>query len=71
MFPETAGKTLEEVEWMFENEADGLRYVGIPAWKTHNTRNRILDIEQHGDDHIGRDEKLKDSDVAEKQVETT
>lgn len=33
MFPETAGKTLEEVELMFE-DPKGIRGIGTPAWKT-------------------------------------
>lgn len=69
MFPETAGKTLEEVEWIFENETEGLKYIGIPAWKTTNTRARILDIERRSDGHLGDEEKS--TDVAEKQVERT
>ncbi len=39
-FPETAGKTLEDVEAMFMK--------GLPAWKTHVEYGRILAIE-HGD----------------------
>ena len=34
MFPETAGKTLEEVEELFTDPA-GPKGVGTPAWKTH------------------------------------
>jgi hypothetical protein len=33
-FPETAGKTLEEVQLIFE-DPNGLPYIGTPAWKTH------------------------------------
>ncbi|BDD58942.1 hypothetical protein MAP00_004178 [Monascus purpureus] len=33
MFPETAGKTLEETEQMFE-DPNGIKYLGTPAWKT-------------------------------------
>ena len=33
LFPETAGKTLEEVELMFE-DPKGIPYIGTPAWKT-------------------------------------
>ncbi len=33
IFPETAGKTLEETEAMFE-DPNGFRYLGTPAWKT-------------------------------------
>jgi hypothetical protein len=34
LFPETAGKTLEEVQLIFE-DPNGLPYIGTPAWKTH------------------------------------
>lgn len=41
LFPETAGKTLEEVENIFE-DPNGIKYIGTPAWKTkvktHHTR---------------------------------
>ena len=33
LFPETAGKTLEETEAMFE-DPNGIKYLGTPAWKT-------------------------------------
>ena len=33
LFPETAGKTLEETEAMFEDPT-GIPYIGTPAWKT-------------------------------------
>ncbi|EMC98459.1 hypothetical protein BAUCODRAFT_574523 [Baudoinia panamericana UAMH 10762] len=37
MFPETAGKPLEEVNEMFETPPPGgLKYIGTPAWKTKN-----------------------------------
>ncbi|KAI9823637.1 MAG: hypothetical protein M1832_002418 [Thelocarpon impressellum] len=39
VFPETAGKTLEEVEDMFLN--------GVPAWKTRVSTRRVLEME-HG-----------------------
>lgn len=35
MFPETAGKTLEQVEDIFTDYDRGIKYIGIPAWKTH------------------------------------
>ena len=37
MFPETAGKPLEEVTQIFE-DPNGIKYVGTPAWKTHVNR---------------------------------
>ncbi|KAH8896173.1 major facilitator superfamily transporter glucose [Thozetella sp. PMI_491] len=33
LFPETAGKTLEETTAMFE-DPNGIKYIGTPAWKT-------------------------------------
>lgn len=33
LFPETAGKTLEETESMFE-DPNGIKYIGTPPWKT-------------------------------------
>jgi len=36
MFPETAGKPLEEVETIFDDSTPGsIRLIGTPAWKTH------------------------------------
>jgi MFS family permease len=46
LFPETAGKTLEETEAMFENP-QGIKYIGTPAWKTSVSK-RASQIE-HGD----------------------
>lgn len=34
MFPETAGKSLEEVEAMF-TDPKGIKWIGTPAWRTH------------------------------------
>ena len=47
MFPETAGKTLEEVELIF-TDPHGIPRIGTPAWKTHVDRQRTLDVERHG-----------------------
>jgi len=47
MFPETAGKTLEETELMF-TDPQGIPYVGTPAWKTRVDHKRALDVERHG-----------------------
>lgn len=35
MFPETSGKTLEEIEQIFTDDVNGIKYIGIPAWKTN------------------------------------
>lgn len=42
MFPETAGKTLEEVETMFTNQK-GRKYLGTPPWRTAVVK-RTLDM---------------------------
>ena len=47
MFPETAGKTLEETEEMF-TDPSGPKYIGTPAWKTKILTKRALAME-HGD----------------------
>jgi MFS family permease len=45
MFPETAGKSLEEVESMFtDSKAKGRRYLGTAPWRTHVVK-RALDVE--------------------------
>ena len=41
MFPETAGKTLEEVEAMF-TDPNGPKYIGTPAWKTKVATRDVL-----------------------------
>ncbi|KAM0664229.1 hypothetical protein ACQRIU_006812 [Beauveria bassiana] len=46
-FPETAGKTLEETEAMFE-DPNGIPYIGTPAWKTHPVTGAMRKAE-HGD----------------------
>ena len=47
LFPETANKTLEEVELIF-TDPHGIPGIGTPAWKTHLDRKRTLDVERHG-----------------------
>ncbi|KAJ5783090.1 Major facilitator superfamily domain general substrate transporter [Penicillium paradoxum] len=38
LFPETAGKTLEETQQIFE-DPNGIPFIGTPAWRTsHNTK---------------------------------
>ncbi|GIZ37187.1 hypothetical protein CKM354_000064400 [Cercospora kikuchii] len=46
IFPETAGKQLEEVTAMFEDPR-GIKYLGTPAWKTHSQFHDAQKIE-HG-----------------------
>lgn len=47
LFPETAGKTLEETEAMFE-DPNGIKYIGTPAWKTRVKRKEAIDLEHKG-----------------------
>lgn len=61
MFPETAGKTLEETESIFE-DPNGIPYVGTPAWKTRHDTKRTVAAE-HGDVEVLGD-KLGDKSGA-------
>lgn len=50
MFPETANKPLEEVEAMFDGTRPGaIKNIGMPAWKTHNSRNDAMRVERRED----------------------
>lgn len=46
LFPETAGKTLEETREMFEDPR-GAKYIGTAAWKTR-VGHRVADVERTG-----------------------
>jgi hypothetical protein len=48
LFPETAGKPLEEVNEMFE-DPNGIRYIGTPAWKTKNFTSQTSRMEDNID----------------------
>lgn len=37
LFPETAGKSLEQVSAIFE-DPNGIKYLGTPAWRTHRSK---------------------------------
>lgn len=45
LFPETAGKTLEEAEAMFE-DPQGIKYLGTPAWKTSKKTSYTVQMER-------------------------
>ena len=45
LFPETAGKTLEETEAMF-TDPSGPKYIGTVAWKTHIKTKEIIQLER-------------------------
>ena len=50
MFPETANKPLEEVEAMFDGTKPGaIKNIGMPAWKTHNSRKDAMRVERRED----------------------
>ncbi|KAK8154479.1 general substrate transporter [Phyllosticta citrichinensis] len=57
MFPETAGKPLEEIEAIFTDEVNGIKYIGIPAWKTQQSIARATALETG---EIGAAEKISD-----------
>lgn len=76
LFPETAGKPLEEVTEMFEcydkennnrggrgaNGGGGIKYVGIPAWRTKSEFGRQMrrergEVEVEGEVELGGGEK--------------
>ena len=44
IFPETAGKTLEEVGDLFTNPS-GPKYIATPAWRTHIEHKRATALE--------------------------
>ena len=55
MFPETANKPLEIVDEIFDDTKPGaIKYIGTPAWKTHNDRS-IIRAERN---EISSEEKL-------------
>lgn len=86
LFPETAGKPLEEVTEMFEcyddttnknettnNETKrrggrggrGIKYVGIPAWRTKSEFGRQMRRER-GEVEVEMEEELGDGEKGEK-----
>lgn len=64
MFPETAGKPLEEITEMFE-DPNGIPYIGTPAWKTKNFYSQATRLE-HGE----RLEKKMSEDYSPERLET-
>ncbi|KJZ77205.1 hypothetical protein HIM_03526 [Hirsutella minnesotensis 3608] len=61
VFPETAGKTLEETEAMFE-DPNGIKYIGTPAWKTRVTT-KLVERAEHGDIEAKRGSEPRTSDI--------
>lgn len=63
LFPETSGKTLEDVEAMF-TDPSGVPYIGVPAWKTKNEYKRGVQYER-GDIEVGKKFGLASEEVHE------
>lgn len=61
LFPETAGKPLEEVTDMFEDRK-GIRWIGTPAWRTRNYTRTAEKLEK-GE---GLEKKVEDEDGSER-----
>lgn len=59
LFPETAGKTLEETQLMFE-DPNGIPYIGTPAWKTTKATNHMAQVERGNVGKAMDDEKSVD-----------
>jgi sugar porter (SP) family MFS transporter len=59
MFPETAGKPLEEIEAIFE-DPKGIKYIGTPAWKTRNGYGRTVRAERTGYDEEFGNERMRE-----------
>ncbi|WEW61135.1 high affinity glucose transporter [Emydomyces testavorans] len=66
MFPETAGKTLEEVEDIFTK--GGVKYIGTPAWRTKVEFHKAARLEQTG--IKDEEEKLRDDLATPEAVAT-
>lgn len=64
LFPETAGKPLEEVTAMFE-DPKGIKYLGTPAWRTRPEFQRQQRLE-HGE---GLAEKKMDDECSPERHE--
>ncbi|PLB41409.1 general substrate transporter [Aspergillus candidus] len=69
MFPETAGKTLEDVEAIF-TDPSGIPFIGRPAWKTKNEFRSGAEMEQvgfvDGDEEKGANGAVVQHDEASK-----
>lgn len=67
MFPETAGKTLEETEAMFE-DPNGIAYIGTPAWKTGKKTTTTVQMERGAVEvkPSGEEEVRQETERAEK-----
>ena len=69
MFPETAGKTLEETEAMFE-DPNGHQFFGTPAWKTRVQTMQTVAME-HGDIETAKAQAVTSEPPATSEEKTT
>jgi len=69
-FPETAGKTLEETEAMFE-DPNGIPYMGTAPWKTTKATRRTIEMEQGNIDAKIIESRIESVGGGEKPAETT
>lgn len=68
-FSETAVKTLEETEAMFE-DPNGIKYLGTPAWKTRvNTRTTVA--LEHGDLEAAKAQEARSESISGQQATAT
>ncbi|KAJ0104206.1 hypothetical protein N8I77_005249 [Diaporthe amygdali] len=66
-FPETANKALEEVDDIFDDTKPGaIRYIGTPAWKTHNVRHETVLKERN---ELGDEEKIRSMAVHDDEAQ--
>ena len=67
MFPETAGKTLEDTEAMF-TDPHGPKYIGQLAWTTRTVRKQVLELERG---HIDPEKMSKEEESPERKSEVS
>lgn len=65
LFPETAGKTLEETEHMF-TDPEGIPYIGTPAWKTKKHTKAVEALERGDVDAVVKGQAVEHSETTEK-----
>nr|POF18023.1 high-affinity glucose transporter [Quercus suber] len=66
LFPETAGKTLEDTAFMFEDPR-GIRYLGTPAWRT-KVEYSVAQAKEQGTAEFSEKQKLHDDDSSPEQA---
>ena len=67
LFPETAGKTLEDTQHMFE-DPNGIPYIGTKPWKTRVQYSQMSAME-HGDVPPEKAGSIDDGEVETKEAQ--